>query len=82
METILMTTALTPALSPRRGSAIAVAVQSMPAAAFENFPNAARIVREPNGFTALPLLRERAGVRADHLRPTNSLQNFPRIHHV
>ena len=57
--------ALTPALSPRRGGATAVVVSSKLVAAIASVLDAEKSARKPSDTSALPLLGERAGVRAD-----------------
>ncbi len=61
---------LTPALSPRRGSATDTAFTAKPFSALARATDAARHTQIPDAATALPLLGERAGVRADNLRVT------------
>ncbi len=58
------TPALTPALSPRRGSATVPLVISKFVAAFGSLSSAANGVIQPDNASAPPLLGERAGVRA------------------
>jgi hypothetical protein len=57
--------ALTPALSPRRGSAVGSARLTISSAAFYKLWNAATGFVPEGIEVALPLLGERAGVRAD-----------------
>jgi hypothetical protein len=63
--------ALTPALSPRRGGAIKASGVVRFVAALGSVANAGRIVLKSSAVSALPLLRERAGVRADKEFPAS-----------
>src|SRR5687767_12523054 len=56
--------ALTPSLSPRRGSAVTASFGNGVLAALYRGTNAARNIRLADAFVVLPLLGERAGVRA------------------
>jgi len=82
MSVIKFTSALTPALSPRRGSAEASFGLRTIYGASEKISSAAADSDLTAGAIALPLLGERAGVRAVNLRLTSSFQSFTPIHHV
>ena len=65
-------TALTPALSPRRGSAPGLRITLSRIAASDGVTNAVADVAKQIASFALPLLGERAGVRAEQQNPHHS----------
>ena len=63
-----ITSALTPALSPRRGSAATASSGIESLAASAHATSAAELVMNSAAPFALPLLGERAGVRANQFK--------------